>query len=282
MSVGRGPDFIGLGAQRTGTSWLYACLYEHPELCLPRKEINFFGSERRWPRGYGWYEGLFAECPADRLAGEFSSTYLPAPEAAQRIAARYPEAKLIASLRNPVDRAHSSYLNDIVAGEIAPDVSFARAAESRDYLGESCYGTQLSRYLERFPRERLLVLVFERTNRDPAAAVRSVYGFLGVDPDFRPSMLDRQVGAGRVPRSQRAERALLRASAAVRGNRRLRPLWWTLKRAGLGDRLRALNTTPGEDRALGPATREQLLSRFDADVTAVERLVGTALPEWRR
>ena len=57
---------IGIGAQRTGSSWLYACMYEHPEICMPRKEINFFSRERNWSRGFEWYEGIFAECLRDR------------------------------------------------------------------------------------------------------------------------------------------------------------------------------------------------------------------------
>jgi hypothetical protein len=56
----RGPDFIGIGAQRAGTSWLYACLYEHPQICMPLKEIHFFSCERNWRRGYERYEGIFA------------------------------------------------------------------------------------------------------------------------------------------------------------------------------------------------------------------------------
>ena len=69
--AGTGPGFIGIGAQRTGTSWLYACMYEHPQVCMPRKEINFFSRERNWKRGYEWYERVFAECPADAVVGEF-------------------------------------------------------------------------------------------------------------------------------------------------------------------------------------------------------------------
>ena len=279
----RPPDFIGLGAQRTGTSWLYACLYEHPEICMPRKEINFFSRERNLRRGFEWYEAGFAECPPERLAGEFSSTYLSDPGSAARIHARYPRARLIASLRNPVDRAHSSYLNDLVAGEVSPDTPFSSAVAERDYLGESRYAAQLRRYLDLFPREQLLVLIFERTNRDPAAALAAVYEFLGVDGGFRPAMLDRPVGTGRVPRFQAVERTLLGASKAVRERRRLRPLWWTMKRLGVGDRVRSWNSTANADgNQLGDAERTALLAEFESDVEAVEGLLGFELPEWRR
>lgn len=282
-AAGRRPDFIGLGAQRTGTSWMYACLYEHPQLCMPRKEVNFFSRERNWSRGYGWYEAGFAECPPERLAGEYSSTYLTDPGTAARIHARYPDAKLIASLRNPVDRAHSSYLNDVVAGEVPHEMTFAEAARRRDYLGESRYSAQLARYLDHFPREQLLLLVFEHTNLDPQEAVSTVYDFLEVDPHFRPAMLSRPVGTGRVPRSQTVERALLGASKAVRERPRLRPVWWTVKRLGVGDRLRVWNTSGHtEENELDPAERAALLAGFEDEVTAIEELLGVELPEWRR
>ena len=106
--AGAGPGFIGIGAQRTGTSWLYACMYEHPQVCMPQKEINFFSRERNWTRGYEWYEHLFAECPADAVAGEFSTSYLTDAATPARIHERYPDVKLIVSVRHPVERAYSS------------------------------------------------------------------------------------------------------------------------------------------------------------------------------
>ncbi len=118
---------IGIGAQRTGSSWLYACMYEHPEICMPRKEINFFSRERNWTRGFGWYEGIFAECPATAVCGEFSTSYLPDPETPLRIHDRYPDVRLIVSLRHPAERAYSSYLNDILAGVVSPKQSFREA-----------------------------------------------------------------------------------------------------------------------------------------------------------
>src|SRR5438045_5070609 len=93
----RAPDFIGIGAQRTGTSWIYACLYEHPEICMPRKEINFFSRERNWTRGFEWYEQIFAECPSRTIAGEFSTSYLSDAQAPARIKDRYPAVRLIVS-----------------------------------------------------------------------------------------------------------------------------------------------------------------------------------------
>jgi hypothetical protein len=279
------PDFIGIGAQRSGTSWIYACLYEHPQICMPRKEINFFSRDRNWSRGFEWYEGIFAECPPSTLSGEFSTSYLTDPETPARIRDRYPDVRLIVSLRHPVDRAYSSYLNDIVGGEVATQKGFREALQSHpEYVETGRYAQHLRNYLSLFPRERLLVSLFDDARRDPSSAIQAMYRFLDIDPTFRPSMLDRRVGAGRIPRSQRLERWLLDAAGAFRHRPALRPLWWRAKRLGIGDKLRALNTTEGGDKpdGLDPEERRVLSREFESDIKDLEELLQMELPGWRQ
>ena len=87
--MGRNPDFIGLGAQKSGTSWIYTCLSEHPEVYMPVKEVQFFSQESNWSKGYGWYEDILEKCPPGTKAGEFSTSYLVSAAAPQRIYQRY-------------------------------------------------------------------------------------------------------------------------------------------------------------------------------------------------
>lgn len=280
----RGPDFIGIGAQRSGTSWIYACLFEHPELCLPRKEINFFSRERNWSRGFDWYEAIFAECRPGLVAGEYSTSYLAHNEAPVRICERYPSARLMVSLRNPVDRAFSSYLNDIVAGVVPAATGFSKAMEFHpEYLERGRYAYYLRGYFAVFPREQIWISVFEEARRDPETAIGDMYRFLGVDPSFRPAMLDRAVGEGRVPRFQWLERSLIDVAAAFQRNRVLRPVWWRLKRLGLGDRVRALNTAGDGDKepGLSPQERSFLAEHYEPEIAALEDLLGLDLSEWR-
>jgi hypothetical protein len=230
---------------------------------MPRKEINFFSRDRNWTRGFQWYEGVFAECPPGSIAGEFSTSYLTDSETPARIRDRYPEVQLIVSLRHPVDRAHSSYLNDIVAGVVPPEMGFLEALQSHpEYLDGGRYARFLRNYLDLFPRNQLLVLMFDDARRDPLGAIQGILRFLGVDPAFRPTMLDRQVGAGRVPRSQGAERSLLGVSAAFRHRRSLRP-----------------GRVPD---GLDSEERRALVREFEPDIRAIEDLLRTELPGWRR
>jgi Sulfotransferase domain len=281
----RGPDFIGIGAQRSGTSWMYACLYEHSEICMPQKETNFFSRDRNWIRGFDWYEGIFGNCKRSAIAGEFSTSYLATAEAAARIKDRYPDVRLIVSLRHPVDRAYSSYLNDIVAGVVPAETGFREALLAHpEYVEAGRYARHLRRYLQLFPRDQLFVSFFDDARRDPLAAMRQIYEFLGVDPTFRPTMLDRRVALGRVPRFQWMERALIDASGAFRTRRALRPLWWTAKRLGMGDRLRELNTRhrAADANGLGSDDREALIRELEPDISALEQLLQRELPGWRR
>jgi hypothetical protein len=280
---GRAPDFIGIGAQRTGTSWIYACLVEHPGICMPRKEINFFSRERYWNRGFEWYERIYAECSPRALAGEFSTSYLTDAQAAARIKSRYPGVRLIVSLRHPADRAYSSYLNDITAGVVPATNSFAQALESHpEYVDGGRYAQHLRRYLQLFDRDQIFVSIFDDARRDPLAALRELYRFLGADSTFRPTLLDRPVGVGRIPRAQWMERVLIDTARAFRTRRALRPLWWTAKRIGAGDRLRAINTRTQNPNGLAPQERVALIDVLEPDIEDLEQILEQALPGWRR
>lgn len=280
--MGRAPDFIGLGAQRSGTSWIYACLYDHPQLCAPSKEIHFFSRETSWHRGQAWYERHFRSCAPSAVAGEFSSSYLSSPIAPGRIAALYPRAKLVVSLRHPIERLTSSYLNDIAAGVVAADTPLTNALRIRPgYVDDGRYASHLKRYMEYFPRNQMLVLIYDDALSDPGEFIRRVYAFLGVDAAFRPAMLDRRVGAGRVPRSVGVERLLTRGTWLLRG-RLTRGLWWVAKRAGVGDALRRANTMVTTRPVLPSGERARLDALFADEISELERLLNRDLTAWRQ
>ena len=105
------PYFIGLGAQKSGTSWLYACMYEHPELCIPVKDLHFFSRERNWKNGINWYESLFDKFSENDKAiiGHISADCAFNNGSIERLKLHVPNAKLIFVIRHPIDRAYSLY-----------------------------------------------------------------------------------------------------------------------------------------------------------------------------
>jgi hypothetical protein len=212
------PDFLILGAQKAGTTALYAYLRWHPQVTGPSfKEVSFF--DRHYARGERWYR---AHLPIRRsgIVGEASPSYLFHPLAPERVARMLPRARLIALLRNPVDRAFSHYQHEVALGreELSFEDALAREDERmqgelermlRDpsyfshawwnytYAARGRYAEQLERWLDAFPREQLLVLFTEELAADTAGTYRRVLDFLGVDArglDSYPRIFEREYG----------------------------------------------------------------------------------------
>lgn len=191
------PDFIGIGAPRSGTRWLAQCLAEHPEISLPPEEVYFFTTRRIvhsfWNRGVDWYGGLLegSMSPDARICGEITPTYLLDDESAELIHKVVPDVKLIVLLRDQCERAYSWYRFFLKANpDLYPtNYTFQRflTYHTEVFGREGFYLEHLDRFLARFPRESLLVLLYDDISADPRALVKQAYEFLGVDPTFVPA-----------------------------------------------------------------------------------------------
>jgi hypothetical protein len=179
--VNRLPNFLYVGPDKAGSSWLHETLTKHPDVYLsPAKDLYFF--DRYYDRGVEWYAAQFREARGEEIMGEVCQDYLFHPEAAARIRATLgPSVRVMVSLRDPVERAWSSYLYMRKHG-IGPD-TFAEALRSRpELLEHGRYATGLDRFLRLFPRELVHVGLFDDLARDPQGFMDAVTDFLGVDP----------------------------------------------------------------------------------------------------
>ena len=183
------PDFVVIGAMKAGTTSLYAYMAEHPEVAMPgHKELDFFVEELNWPRGLAWYEEQFAHTEG-KVSGDISPNYSKHPHfggVPERMAGIVPEAKLIYVLRDPIARMRSHWVHAVDAGDVTDDIG--RVLLEEPYFREcSSYGMQLERFLEHYPRERVLLLTAEdlRERRDEVLA--KIFEFLGLDSAWRPS-----------------------------------------------------------------------------------------------
>ena len=201
------PDFVIAGAQKCGTSSLYAWMIQHPRI-LParRKEVHFF--DLNYDRGGDWYHTHFptrSELDRDRaLTGESTPYYMFHPHGFTRMAAMLPRARIIMLLRDPVQRAVSHYLQAVRKGiEALPpgealgreDVRISREFErmaadpdynsvdvqKRSYRHRGCYAAQIRRCLEHFPRNQVLVVKSEELFAAPAATLRRMFAFLDLE-----------------------------------------------------------------------------------------------------
>lgn len=185
------PDFVGVGVQKAGTSWWFDLIVEHPDVFDPPgipKERHFlsrFCTEPFGPAEIADYHGWFPRRPGT-LVGEWTPDYLPYPWVAPLLAQAAPEARILMLVREPVDRFQSGLTFRRRMG--APDTT----ATVADAIRHGFAGRGLTRLLEFFPAEQILVLQYEQCRHDPAGQLAKTFEFLGLDP-FEPSELRREI-----------------------------------------------------------------------------------------
>jgi hypothetical protein len=181
--MGALPDFVIIGAQKGGTSFLYHLLTLHP-LVEPAasKELHFFDNPERFDSGAGWYRRCFPQ-PGLKdgrrsITGEATPVYLFDSPVPKRMAGVVPQARLITLLRNPIDRAYSHYQMQVKRG--AEPVTFEEAIEQQDsaYLSRGIYVDQLLRWFEYFSKEQMLILKSEDFFGRPVETLKVVQEFL--------------------------------------------------------------------------------------------------------
>lgn len=273
----RKPDFIGIGAQRSGTSWLYACLFEHPEICMPKKEIHFFSRESNWRKGIEWYEKIFSICAENKICGEISTSYLASLETPKRIFERYgKEIKFFVILRNPIERTFSAYKNAIIGKEIPKNISFEDAIKEFSFLIEySLYGKYLPAYFELFDRN-FKVFFYDELRNNLEGFIKVVYRFLGVTTSFRPTFLDKKVNPSRNVRFVFIDRLIYWSSVLIK-EKISQKLWWYIKKSEIPGIIRKINTIRKEE-SIPQEVRNSLSEIFAKDLEKLEEYV----PEIKR
>ena len=195
--MSRVANFLYLGPDKAGSSWLHEVLLLHPSIYLtPAKDLYFF--DRYYDRGPDWYSRQFADAGTEPVIGEICQDYLFHPEAPRRIAETLgTDVKMMVTLRDPVERAFSSYLYMLKHGE--EPGTFSEALDRRpELLEHGSYGQALARYYDLFPADKIHVAVFDDLVADPQAFIDAVLAFLDVDE----MTLDDELLAARLPASR--------------------------------------------------------------------------------
>lgn len=273
------PTFLGIGVPRAGTTWLHHLLDSHPDVYMPgkRKEIHFFNYHH--DRGPDWY-GRFFPTAADRAryraVGEIGPDYLYCSECPERIH-ESGIRKLLLILRNPVDRARSHYgllvRNGLFTGSFEEFVSDPAVEAVK--LGY--YARGLSRYLDVFRRDELLVLLYEEAVADMRRTSRVLGDFLDLDASKFPT----DSAARRVNMSYRP-RLVTAFSVAHRVAKRLRRLdqdWVVNAAKHLG--VPKLFGNAGSIDSMAESTRARLAGLYEEEVGRMEELLGRPLDIWR-
>ncbi len=295
------PDFLLIGAAKSGTTALFYYLGQHPDVfACPVREPNFFALEGHvlnfaGPGDRGTvgknsvtdleiYGGLFADAEANRLAGEVSPLYLYHEHAPARIKQHLPDAKLIVVLRNPVDRAYASFLHLRRDGR-EPCTRFEDAITRETtriqsnwehlwhYYEMGRYATQLERYFALFDRSQIKLIRYEAFKRSPAEVVRECFDFLGVDNGFEPSFARRPNRSGE-PRSRMVQ-------WVIGGRGRLKhTLAQILPESLKGRIVHRIQQINLKQPAMEAEVRQMLQDRYREEIEKLQELTDWDLSGW--
>jgi len=208
------PTFLVIGAQRGATRWLRSNLSQHPDVFMPPFDLGFFDDAARFRKpGMAWYEQQFLAWQDEPVVGESTPTYLTAAADPVLVAARIdvtlPDVRLVAVVRQPVERMYSAMLYHIKRGRLSPRKGLFEmirdqdpAVAQLDLVGGGLYGQNLAPFRRLFD-DRLLIVVFDDLRDDPHGVYDAVVRHIGADPSFVPPDLEQILFSSR--RSVRAK-----------------------------------------------------------------------------
>ncbi|MCV6586992.1 MAG: sulfotransferase domain-containing protein [Marinibacterium sp.] len=274
------PGIIGIGAQKCASSWLHAIAGSHPEIGISDpKEVDFFSYY--FDRGYRWYESHFAPDPRAKVHFESSPSYFYDPRSPARAHAYDRDLRILALLRDPVKRAFSNHMHEIIQGHIPP-CPFEDALDNNPtYIDQGRYGTHLQRWFDAFPRTQILILSAEEVAADAGLAARQVFAFCGVDPDFDSPILHE-----RRNESDRARLPMLRSTLRAGGDwmRRqgLEPVLARIKQSGPVAGVLSANRVQIRDEIppMRPETKAHLRAVFEPEMEHLRDLLGRDHLPW--
>jgi len=278
----RTPDFLIIGAPKCGTTSLAATLNNHPDVYIPPiKEVGFFMSEKNWKKGVDWYVSYFEDTSGGEEVGEATPYYLQSPEAPVRIAEVCPKARLIAIVRDPVERARSHYWYRRRHGKEPREVQEAFEAEiarypdmkEEDYLIPSgLYARQLERYVDIFGRDQIHVLTLHRLTSSPGLALRRLQNHIRIEPRSLPLAQKNQSSAPWSRRYRDFVQELVKSQGLLK--RLIKAITTRTTRRKIMEIMHAVNMKKKEKPKLPVWIRRSLKDIYSNEVKILEREFG--------
>lgn len=272
------PNFLVIGATKAGTTSLYEYMRGHPDIFMPAaiKEPRFFcyggsgATLRIEVRDLAAYRSLFDGVTTETAIGEASPHYLLCPGAAESIRETLADVRLIVSLRNPVDRAYSTFVMNLRNEGRNAGTTFLEALERDPWL-QLFYFEDLQRFYSLFAEERIKVILFDELVNRPEHTMRGIFSFLGVSEDFRP---DTSIAhnPGGMPKNPLLDR--IGRSAG------LRKIGRAYLPKGLAKRIRRVLQKNLESRPLSAQERATASAVFAEDIERTQALVKRDLSHW--
>lgn len=287
------PDFIIIGAAKSGTSTLTDYFRLHPRICVSRiKEPEFFAVDATYEKGFEWYHALF-EGAADQLCCEASTGYTRWPQysrAAERMAKAVPHAKLIYLMRHPIDRAYSHYVHRVTK-EVYPGQPVRWTFDEHVKNDPMCidgsrYMDQIDQYLKYYSRDRFLFLFTDELHRNHKSVLSRIWKFLeiaDVDVGDEP-IVSNETGSQREGKIRAHTTEPFRSIPGLHRAARMLPQSWRdgfytlLQSSPYGKWQRRRHTPP----KMTPQTRQRLVELFREPNARLAQFLGIDLSHWNR
>ncbi|MBB4186313.1 sulfotransferase family protein [Sinorhizobium terangae] len=267
-------DFLIIGATKSATTWLQQSLQQDPNIYMPAPELHYFS--RYYDRGDEWYLSNFEGSKDQRLVGEKSNSYLDTEGAAERIKQKLPKALLIAQLRNPIERAYSDYCMLYRRGEVDRDIARyldPRSGAGGRFLNGGLYFQQLQAYLDRFPAEQILVVLYEDMKIDASAQLDRVRKFMKIANDLPLRPLDKKVKDKAEPVINPTLRRLLRP---------FKPMVAPFRKSAGFKKLRSIAAAEVQYAPLSGELRARMSDFYATEIEKLGTIVGRDLNGWLR
>jgi hypothetical protein len=198
-SIAMYPDFLIIGAQKSGTTWLHRNLWTHPQVWMPKREVHYFDRKIRDAGSFDdeWYASLF-EPGEGKTIGEYTPSYsVIERDMVAHVHELMPEAKIIFLMRNPIERAWSHAVMRIVNNEgdveNVPEDGLIKSFDREKSQLRTNYLRTLENWGAYYPPERVFVGFLEDIHFHSEALLAEVCGFLGIDPSFRSPKMNKKI-----------------------------------------------------------------------------------------
>jgi hypothetical protein len=293
------PNFLILGAAKTGTTSIYRYLKQHPDIYMsPAKEPRFFIFENEILQFNGIgdkietakttlqeYQELFAKVRGEKAIGEATTMYLWSQKAPQRIKYYLPNVRLIAILRDPVERAYSNYLH-LKQAKREPLDSFAEAIRQEPqrikdnwwpfwyYQNQGFYYQQLQRYLALFAKEQIKVFLYEDLKTNPLKLLQDIFSFLELDASFKPDFSTKTRKAPLIPKNK-VLHSLIAQPNFLKSF--LKPLLPKETRQQIVNKIEQKNLIKPQ---VSLEIRQQLITEYREDILQLQDLIQRDLSSW--
>lgn len=287
-------DFIGIGAAKSGTTWVADMLNAHPDIYMSEpKEVRYFNElngislkyayKDRMNKNFGkplsWYRKHFQHISSNKIKGEFTPSYIVDKKAPIMIKKYFPNVKLIVSLRNPIDRAYSYYWQTKYMHRVE-ERTFEEALDKEAlYIENGMYFKHIQYYLNYFNREQIMIVLFDDIVSNPESVIKKLYSFLGVDDTFIPAAIKNKSNYSKIV-YVKGILLWMDKGAKLLVQIRMAKLLILLKKIKINKILLNLFTKKHSYPKMDPKARKYLQKVFGEDIRNLEKLLGRDLPQW--